>query len=262
MTIGPFETRYVAGELSGPDVFVLEVRPRLTPQDDPLAWLVVERVEHFELYPDGSRRAGSLELRYEELVPHGPRAAAKGVFQAGWRAGHGAGDVVSLTSGSCDYSGGYVLVEEPRLRGHRIGTYFLSQVAAWVKQWPDASVIPVRLNDSHAGADNKTRRNRVYEQLQLVFDFDDESTRAAGQSRPMPAAALRVVNTWQQNLKVVDVREHIAGLLRQAADMQMRSRWLQRDHAEMDAQLAAARRHPIFWALCQTWENLTFRLKY
>lgn len=262
MTIGPFETSYSGGQLSGPAVFVLEVRPRLTPTDDPVTWLVVERVERFELYPDGTRHAGSLELRFEELVPRGARDAATGVFQAGWRAGHGLGDVVSLTTASCNPSGGYVVVDEPRLRGLRIGSYFMSQAAAWVKQWPDASVITVRLQLGHAGADNKDRRNRLYESLGLEFEFDDETTRAAGYSRDMTAASLVVKDTWKKNVTVVDVRDHIGDLRGQIDEFQARLRWLHRDHAEMDAQYTAACRHPILWALCKTWDNLAFRLKY
>lgn len=259
MAIRAFDRALADGQWSKPSIQVLEVRDRSRPKDPPIARLLVEREETKALYPDGTLRSASIELRYELLSSDIARHLDKGSFCGGWRRGPGDTDEVSITAPNC--VGGFVTLDLQGLEGHRIGSYLMNEVVAWVKQWPNAMVNAVHLLAGQSHGENKERRNRFYERFGLVFDYEDPATRVAGISRPMRAADLTPVETWCENIAELGMREFMGDLIRQNESLQFELRLSRQDQRQESERMEAARRHPIFWALCQLWDKAMFRLR-
>ena len=96
-------------------------------------------------------------------------------------------------------------------KGQRIGTYVLSRIVKWVKQWPDATVMPIHLV-AYNDTDNMRRRNRLWEQVGLVFDYE-QAEQHSGTSRAMIAKKLVEVVTWRQNIRESSPLEAVTELL-------------------------------------------------
>lgn len=235
--------------ITKPRILVLEVRDRNKPDGDPIAWLIVEREETYCKDDSGHVWEASMCLSYEAIEPKHPRCWRKGFF-SGKYFGYSEGTAsVSLT-------GGAVFLDPPELQGHRIGTYLMNEIVTWAKQWPDAIVQPVTLVERQAQADNKDRRNRFYERFGLVFDYADPEHRK-GQSRPMPVSSLKNVETWKENIRELDIREYIAGILHDNERMELD---LSTKQLAIQCLLDESRRaadQPFRWALRQTWWRIS-----
>ena len=116
---------------------------------------------------------------------------------------------VSLTS-RLIYSQGGFFMDLPN-KGQHIGTYVLSRIVKWVKQWPNATVAPIHLV-AYNDTDNMRRRNRLWERAGLVFDYE-QAEKHSGTSRAMIAEKLVEVDTWRQNIRESSPLEAVAELL-------------------------------------------------
>lgn len=75
----------------------------------------------------------------------------------------------------------------------------MNEVVTWARQWPNASVNPIRLFDADADDDNRNRRNRFYERFGFTFEYDDKDG-TTGRSQDMLASDLIPVWSWTQNI--------------------------------------------------------------
>lgn len=198
---------------------MLEVRGREGPDGPPIAWVFVEREETSKSY-EGVVYEASIRLNFEIIQPtHSFREGGKGYFTGSYSKSYGGQPYVSLTSGVMQ--SGAVFLDLPGLEGNRIGTYLMNQIVLWTKQWPDASVNPIKLISSQARGENKQRRNRFYEQFGIEFDYSS-SAQEEGVSRVMLAASLVEVDAWKANIAELNVRDYVGDILyqcqRQAAN--------------------------------------------
>lgn len=253
--IESFEPRrgpHTEGSRQKPVLQVLEVYGRDSSKADrrPVAHLILEREQSTRLDErDGSVFEASIELRYQRIL--GKFDFRRGsIYQVGSFVGaysklHGR---VSVTSGAV-YGGGGVFLNLTGLDGHRIGTYMMNEIVTWAKQWPEADVKPITLNAGDASPENKLRRNRLYEQFNIAFDFDQGSEEASGCSRPMRASELRTVETWSQNVVERQMLDYLAELVHDRdearADLAVRDKAVQ----ELSAQHRLAMRRPLRWAM-------------
>lgn len=234
-----------------PRILVLEVRDKDRPQDEALGWVVVEREETFRRDPcDGTLYEASIRLSYQCISAKcSHREGGKGWFDGSFSRSFNS---VSLTSSSM--SRGAVFLDLPGLKGQRIGTYLMNEIVHWVQQWPDATVNSIELLAGQAHGENKTRRNRFYEQFGLIFDYTDSEHRE-GRSRPMPAGALTKVETWKQNItehRMIDYLETVL-YAEKRATLELQAR--ERACAQLIADQIRAEAHPLRWAL----QRLYFR---
>jgi hypothetical protein len=131
----------------------------------------------------------------------------------------------------------------------------MSEIVHLARDFPDANVNAVALLDGQAGAANKERRNRFYEQFGLVFDYSS-ADRSAGVSRPMRAGALNTVETWRQNITEYNFLDYLAGVLFErdeaAAELSLRTRVCK----DLIAERRAAEASPLWWMLKTVyWRN-------
>ncbi|TSD59045.1 hypothetical protein FFI97_005735 [Variovorax sp. KBS0712] len=252
------------GTRSKPRLQVLEIYDRESGKDvgDPIAHLLLQREETSRLdEDDGSIFEATISLRYQRILgksDHRRRSHAQaGSFVGVYKKLHGR---VSLTSGEV-YGRGGVFLNLDELDGHRIATYMMNEIVTWAKQWPEAEVKTVTLNASDAWSGNKQRRNRLYEQFNIVFDYDPHSDHGAGQSRSMHAGALTPVDTWKRNIVELPVFDYFAGLVQRhadtASDLEARNKAVQDAWSLYDE----ARERPIRWAVTtlvsRYWQRLT-----
>jgi len=212
MTLSYFD-KACGVQADDPRVLVLEVRPREKPQDDPVAWIVVERHEERSMH-NGRLVSASLALLYRVISPADGRAMARSRFEACYSHYF---NTVNLISSST--SGGAIFLDLPGLEGQRIGTYLMNKIVQWAKQWPDADVQTIYLKAGQATDDNKARRNRFYEQFGITFDWADES-QEAGASKATKAGHLASSNTWAQNIKEINFWVYIDEVSREAEQNQ------------------------------------------
>ncbi len=233
---------------SNSNVCVLEVRAVDQPEGiAPLAWLMVERCVEFRHDANGALRAAKICMSCRVIDKQFSRKEHRTTYF------HGAYDpsfgMVSLTASSVT-TGGYVVIENSYLKGHRIGTYLMNEIVKWVQQWPEATVNTVTLLSSQSDSVNKARRNRIYEQFGLLFDYDDpEQTK--GSSREMLVKQLNAVDTWKKNISVHSMQDYLARVLFESENFSFEL--AQRDRAvkELIVERRGSEARPIRWALGQ-----------
>jgi GNAT superfamily N-acetyltransferase len=243
------------GQRTLPPLYVLEIRPRLDPEAAPIAWLLVERIERTRFYdpPHDNRLAeASLTLNYRLLLPRSARQQrAAGDFNGAYSA-HS--DRLSLTSPTGGF--GAVFLTLPRLEGNRIGTYMMNQIVQWGRRWPTAEVAEIKLLAGQATSDNKDRRNRLYTQFGIEFEYTDDS-HAEGHSKFMQARDLTPVHSWADNISEHSLEDYISDLLERAQKAEDDVDRLQRRVDSQKQRLDALQATPIRWALSLTWARLT-----
>jgi len=230
-----------------PRILLLEVRPRENPDAAPFARILVEREATYKSEADETISEASIRLSYQ-LISSEYRGVNldAGSFSGGYSKVF---NRVSLTAASVSDGGG-VFLDPEDLRGQRIGTYLMSEVVQWVQRWPDAEVNSVELVPWQANEQmNKVRRNQMYEQIGLRFDYIDGDERNRGYSRPMRTGDLTVVNTWKKNIRELNILEHLCDTQRRLEFVsnelriqKMAARRFSQDYLKMEAT-------PLRWAL-------------
>lgn len=173
-----------------PSVYVLSVKHKESGIE--IAKLLVQRIEEIDNF-SATHTNARLSIFYRVLA-HGlnPDNGVY-VFEACYSS---AQNRVSLTSHN--FYSGNVFISINALRGHRVGSHFMSEVVKWASRWPDADVKPISLSPVDAHPDNKVRRNRFYEQFGFTFNDD-----IGGKSNPIKVAGLTQCVNWQRNIDVL-----------------------------------------------------------
>jgi hypothetical protein len=216
----------------------------------PIAHLLLEREHTMRLDErDGSVYEASIELRYQRIFgafDHRQRSIYKaGSFVGSYSKLYSR---VSVTSGDV-YGRGGVFLNLEGLDGHRIATYMMNEIVTWAKQWPEAAVKPITLNASDASHDNKLRRNRLYEQFNIAFDYDHGSDGASGCSRAMRASELKTVDTWLLNIVERQALDYVAELVQDRDDTRVNLAARDKAVQELCAQYGEALSRPLRWAI-------------
>lgn len=256
MSIAPFECTFSNEKTHAPEIQLLELRPLDAPdQQEPCAWVYVRRAETYTRDPESKEvDEASITLSYQAVDGGaGRRMRTAGTFTASYGR---RGNRISLT-GLSPFGRGGIMVADG-LRGVRFGTYLFNIIVGWAKQWPLAVVNSISLSEVDAYPENRLRRNRFYEQFGLVFDYTDAQCKG-GKSRTMPASDLQQVTTWEQNVTVRGVHEHLGRVLQQ--NRQLRSDMAARERAirDLSARMTYQAGHPIrtvfaaLWALHAKW---------
>ncbi|MBU9198873.1 hypothetical protein KTD33_30575 [Burkholderia gladioli] len=247
MALPSFSNDWRGEQRIKPRIVVLEVRDRKTRDGAPIAWLLIERTETYKRDPrDNTVYEASISLAYERITADASLTSpGKGSFVAGYASAQGDRSVVSLTSQFL--SSGAVFLDPGSLRGQHIGTYLMNEIVTWCQQWPEASVAPVELLSGQADEANRTRRNRFYEQFGLVFDYRDAAHRE-GTSRPMSVSALKPVESWKENIRVLNVSQFINGALNDRAELQRQVQDRVRAVTSLSERIRLAEARPIRWA--------------
>lgn len=219
-----------------PGLRIIEIVDPGFGQDNVLFRLLVMR-EH-SVSPEGE----SITLRYFELEA-GLGGLAVHPFTGMYRRSADGAESVSLTGGSVGLSSAY-------LRGHRLGTYLQDEIVRWAAQWPNATVQPIVLSDIDAYEENKSRRNRYYEQFGIVFDYSGPEC-SSGVSQGLCAGDLTPVSpdVWRKSIKEYDLIDY---LRRHSAEKVKLLRDIQKLHANIDFQQQVIRdsqARPFKWAM-------------
>ncbi|MBC7951632.1 MAG: hypothetical protein H7Z12_07425 [Rhodospirillaceae bacterium] len=244
-----FDNHYVDGKNVKPRINILEIRAKETPDNPPIAWLIVERIE--ENTPDNSR----ITMHYERFSTTAyQRERHSGTFYGSYSRYHNA---VSLTSPSG--SSGAVFLDLQGLEGQRIGTYLMNEIVTWAKRWPGARVNPISLLSHQAF--NKERRNRFYEKFNIRFNYTDP-THNEGTSLPMFVEDLATVDNWKENITELGIREYIHGFICREYDLKCENRQIDRRIDSLKSELDSARSSPVFWAIKTLWNKYFVFLIY
>jgi hypothetical protein len=116
---------------------------------------------------------------------------------------------VSLIAGGV--IGGNGLPEE--LKGKHLSTYMMSRIVRWAKEhFPNAGVRQIILAEVDALENNKSRRNRLYEQIGYKFDFGDAECKT-GKSKKMSVQEMNDVRSWEDHIKELSADTFIIEML-------------------------------------------------
>lgn len=246
------EERRSESSLSVPRVFVLRLKA-ISERDKEVA-LLVECEETWSM-PEREVTKACLSFHYQVISGDvGRRHYEGGDFSACCETHLTEGSRVRLTSTSTSVNnGGYCVVDPTWLRGRGIGTFFMNEIVHWVRQWPDAKVIPVNLLASDAHEENKVRRNRFYENFGLTFEHEDDR-KLAGRSLPMLAEELTPLSqeakaSLREKLEWCNLNEYLSEHVRER-DMLEMDRWgLQNQLRSSSKDWSRACRSPFRWAI-------------
>lgn len=223
---------------------ILEVRHRDRTKERPIAYLLLEIKEKYEYLDDLSVMNAQVEVSYERLYPEAPREHKKGQFNGSYRKDY---NIVSLTSLE-PHSQGAIFLDLPGLEGQRISTYLLNCIVKWVKQWPEAIVNTIELLRGQAYPENKKRRNRLYEQFNIVFDYHDNNM-MAGESFPMLAESLTPVDTWKENITEHNTSNFLSEMLLEKEKLSIELKFTQRQNKQLTTEHLKALSSPLPWAI-------------
>ena len=156
---------------------------------------------------------------------------------------------ISLTGRRLE-SGAVYLPED--LRGLHLGSFAMSEIVRWAKQWPEAIVEPISLVKGDADPENGERRNRFYEQFGLCFDYES-ARREAGRSQPIRTGDLIDSEGWKGFVHERPLLDAIAEQMQRGDDMTRDLRARNGAVANLAAQLRWADDHPIRACLRRLW---------
>lgn len=142
-------------------------------------------------------------------------------------------------------TGGAVFVDPAIYRGKKIGSYFLNVVIRWLQKFDDVPLNTIELVAHQATDENKARRNRLYEQFGITFNYDKDGL--AGLSNPISTHQLNTTDRWQQSILVLESDELIDTLLKLYVDSNDVIESLRNTENEINR----ARLMPIRW--CFYW---------
>ncbi|WP_069385228.1 hypothetical protein [Halomonas caseinilytica] len=235
---------------STPRIFVLRLKP--SEEQDKEVALLVERDERLSQH-EGVVTSASLRFHYQ--IISGTvlgRMREGGEFSASYECCIMGGPHVRLTS-SFISEGGYCVVDPGWLAGRGIGTFFMNEIVHWARQWPEASVMPVRLLESDARGENTSRRNRFYENFGLIFEYLDDR-KLAGQSAPMLAKDLTPLSEEKRlslgvKLEWCNLDEYLSEQVREKGMLEMERWGLQNQLKSSTRDWEKAYRSPFRWAV-------------
>lgn len=230
-------------ENTEPHYFILEVKDKKNPSGPTLHWVMVKREENYDTR-EGTAHNARLKLKYRVLGEHGPHE--RGSFFAGYRRNHDGTEVVSLSSTSIRDGG--IFLDPSHLRSKRIGTYFMNEIVAWVKQWPNATVNPIKLINSDTTTQSNIRRNRYYERFGLVFHYHADKSMPT-QSEPVLTKDLNQVESWKENIREHDWIEALDKLIATHNDLSLELQSTQKTIEALAQEHLEITSKPIRWAL-------------
>ena len=210
--------------------------------------LIERKEERVTRFGSSQITSASLEHSFERIlgvgdVPDSTMMPFKATYD-----GHS--NVVNLVTGG-------LFLDLAKLKGQRIGTYLMCSVVRWARQWPSAQVATIELVEGQASSDNKDRRNWLYEQFGIQFDYVTDD-KLAGRSRPMRVADLLEVTAWEKNIAVQPLDTFLAQLVHAHSQVTMDLKF--RDEAVRDLWDEEKRRErrPIRWAVWVTLRNVFY----
>lgn len=249
MSLPSLDYRFQGVERLCPRVLVLAVRSLDALDAEPIAHVLVERVETYIRHSKDSPLLGAkISLAYQTIgVRHGnffDEKTCGGVFSAKYSPSRSS---VSLTSGA-------VFLDLPGLEGLHIGTYLMSEIIRWAQQWPDADVEQISLQAAQGtNVEERLRRNRFYEQFGIRFAYETDD-RMAGHSLPTKVRDLIIGEAcaaWAQNIQELRFRDWSQSALRNLCDARSDLEACKRANREAYAELSTAWRSPFLWACRQ-----------
>jgi len=250
MSIAPFDFIFRDEKTHPPEIQLLEIHPwDVVEKKDPCAWVYVRRVEKYTFSPGTTfAEEASITVSHQAVETHrGPTLTGGWTFVASYSRRE---NRISLT-GLSPYGRGGIMVADG-LRGMRFGTYVFNIIVGWAKQWPSAEINIITLSENDAYPENRKRRNWFYEQFGLEFDYTDAQHKS-GRSLPMLASKLQHVTTWEKNIVVHRVDDHLGKILQQnyrlQSDLIARERGISELTKRMDYQAA----HPFRTLLYALW---------
>jgi hypothetical protein len=224
-----------------PPVYVLKVRRSVAyPCRETI--FVVYREEVITDFACGTLKRRDLRFRYREIGLSQHFWHDGGTFEAHYEPsfrGRACDDRISLT-------GGGVMIPLNDHRGIHLGTYFMNQVVAWARQWPDVMVKPIHVSPVDGSEENRERRNRFYEQFGLVFRYSD-AEHCGGVSIPIPAGLLNLTGAWRGNITECPLEGYLGAALRENERLTMDLQNARGSSAQWMDDFQRAKAHPLIW---------------
>ena len=223
-------------------VYVLKVR-RSTAYPCREMIFVVYREEVVTSFSCGTPKRHSLHFRYREVESPYSRHDG-GTFEAYYEPsyrGRACDDRISLTGGS-------VMIPHVKHRGIHLGTYFMNQVVAWARQWPDVMVNPIYISPVDGYEENRERRNRFYEQFGLVFNYTDAG-RGSGYSVSIPSGLLNLTGAWRCTITECLLEDYLGAALCENEQLTFDLQMARDSSARWVDELSRAEAHPLVWGM-------------
>lgn len=237
---------------------VIQVRHRDTPNSEsPDATLMIQRIE--QTIGQGFR----LTLRVKRIDSQRPHGSNEFCWAACYsQASFGNAERVKLTDGECR-SGGDVRMRFSGLIGYRIGTYLMTEIVSWAKQWPTAEVMQIKLSweDEKPGAwdgMNVPRRNRFYEQFGIEFEPGESELQRTPYSKYMHASNLTTDDAdraWRLNIQEMNASDWLVEQQRQLEEQEGELAKLKRMAANRQAKIDRIEAHPYRYAAFRLLTN-------
>ncbi|MEL7968082.1 hypothetical protein AAG587_17065 [Vreelandella neptunia] len=237
---------------------VIQVRHRDTPNSEsPDAILMIQRIE--QTIAHGVR----LTLRVKRIDSQRPHGSNEFCWAACYsQAGFGNAERVKLTDKECR-SGGDVRMRLSGLLGNRIGTYLMTEIVAWAKQWPTAEVMQIKLSweDEKPGAwdgMNVQRRNRFYEQFGIEFIPSETESSITARSKYMLANDLTTDDAeraWSLNIQEMNASDWLVEQQRQLEEQEGQLTKTKRMVANRQTTIDRIEAHPYRYAACRLLTN-------
>lgn len=235
--------------------YILVVRSRHDPSGEIITKLLIEPQETRKIGEKGEVEEAQLRIRYRIIGAALPGARKQTYeFPACYDRKCGESGRICLT-GSNPFEGA-VFLDPEGLRGNRVGSFIMNKIVEWATSWPDAEINQIKLFSHQGRGENKVRRNRLYEQFGIKFDYTDHS-HAEGLAHPMQARSLTPWTQLPDNLSVIGLDQFIDEQEKQLFSAQLDQKGQQIALRQLSLAADRSFAHPIWFAVTTIWTKHT-----
>lgn len=235
--------------------YILVVRSRHDPSGEIITKLLIEPQETRKIGENGEVEKAQLRIRYRIIGAALPGARKQTYeFPACYDRNCGESGRICLT-GSNPFEGA-VFLDPEGLRGNRVGSFIMNKIVEWATSWPDAEINQIKLFSHQGHRKNKVRRNRLYEQFGIKFDYTDHS-HAEGLALPMQARSLTPWTQLPDNLSVIGLEQFIDEQEKQLFSAQLDQKGQQIALRQLSLAADRSFAHPIWFAVTTIWTKHT-----
>lgn len=167
---------------------------------------------------------------------------SSGIFKAGHLISETGGKMQG-SQGTVRLTNGSVLVDDS-MRGLHLGTYLFHKIVSWAKQFePTYTIVPISVIAGDAGKENKDRRNKLYINSGIRFQWNDEKDMGGRSDPTLCVADLIAYANWpnidrHHGMRALDkIWQELSNLKTAARDLRASNRYYRKKYKTIYSRL-------------------------
>lgn len=221
------------------DIEIIEVKSTNNYSQDIHYLLIETKLKSSSWSPNGEKIVNS-------------RITVRATYLYGSQGGFKSGQLISEMGGelhhgrrSVKLTNGSVMVDSS-MRGLHVGTFIFNKIISWAKQFdPSFTIVPISVIAGDAGGNNKDRRNKLYTNSGIRFEWHDPKESAGRSDSTLQVSDLITYTNWpnitkNQGMRALDKTWRELSVLKERnRGLRASQRYYRREYETIRARLRA-----------------------